>query len=123
MADSNDVTPSEKKEQGSGSGSTATIEPKKQTKAAPKTTPNKTPPKHLPPFKVLLHNDDKNDMEYVVSTILELTTLNENDAIVRMTEAHKSGVALLLVTHKERAELYQEQFTSKQLVVSIEPAE
>ena len=31
--------------------------------------------------------------------------------------------SLLLTTHKERAELYQEQFTSKGLTVTIEPAE
>ena len=30
---------------------------------------------------------------------------------------------MLLVTHKERAELYQEQFESKGLTVTIEPAE
>jgi len=123
MADQNDTPPATEKEGDPSSASTATIEPKKQTKSLPKITPNKTPPKHLPPFKVLLHNDDKNDMEYVVSTIIELTPLKEEDAVVRMVEAHKAGVALLLVTHKERAELYQEQFTSKKLVVSIEPAE
>ena len=33
------------------------------------------------------------------------------------------GVALLLVTHKERAELYADQFQSKGLTVTIEPAE
>ena len=39
-----------------------------------------------------------------------------------MLEAHKSGVALLLVTHKERAELYLDQFQSMGLSVSIEPS-
>jgi ATP-dependent Clp protease adapter protein ClpS len=38
-------------------------------------------------------------------------------------EAHNTGVALLLVTHKERAELYVDQFKSKSLTVTIEPAE
>jgi len=53
--------------------------------------------------------------------IVELTPLNRQDAMNRMLEAHESGIALLLVTHKERAELYQEQFKSKGLVVTIEP--
>ena len=53
----------------------------------------------------------------------ELTPLNEQEATLRMKEADDSGVALILTTHKERAELYQEQFTSKGLVVTIEPAE
>ena len=33
------------------------------------------------------------------------------------------ALALVTVTHKERAELYQEQFQSKSLTVTIEPAE
>jgi ATP-dependent Clp protease adaptor protein ClpS len=62
-------------------------------------------------------------MFFVISTIMELTPLNEQDATLRMEEAHKTGVALLLVTHKERAELYKDQFESKGLVVTIEPDE
>ena len=104
--------------QDAGAGSTAT-----KPKRSPKRSPRKKPPQPLPPWKVLLHNDDKNTYDYVVSTILQLTTLNEQDAELRMKEADKTGVALLLTTHKERAELYQEQFTSKGLTVTIEPAE
>lgn len=76
----------------------------------------------LPPFKVLLHNDDHTPMDYVVRTIRELTPLTRPQAHQAMMLAHTSGVSLLLVTHKERAELYREQFTSKRLIVSIEPA-
>ena len=103
----------------SSEGGTATAKPKTKGKRAPK----KKPPQMLPPWKVLLHNDDKNVRDYVVDTIVELTPLNKQDATVRMDEADKTGVALLLVTHKERAELYQDQFTSKGLTVTIEPAE
>jgi len=77
----------------------------------------------LPPWKVLLHNDDKNSVEFVVVTIMELTPLKEEEAVVRTLEAHEQKVSLLLVTHKERAELYQEQFQSKGLTVTIEPTE
>lgn len=75
----------------------------------------------LPPWKVLLHNDDVNDMIHVVATIMELCTLPRTRAIHLMLEAHTRGLAMLLVTHKERAELLQEQFQSKSLKVSIEP--
>jgi len=98
---------------------TATAKPKRASKPAPKTRP----PQMLPPWKVLLHNDDKNEMGFVVTTIVELTTLNEQDAKLRTVEAHETGVALLVTTHKERAELYKDQFESKGLTVSIEPAE
>jgi len=97
----------------------ATAKPKKKGK----TDPKHRPPQMLPPWKVLLHNDDKNDMVFVVDTIVELTPLNKQDAENRMKEADDSGVALLLVTHKERAELYKDQFESKGLTVTIEPAE
>ena len=117
--------PEEKKDTPLGGGGTgddsgtATAKPK----AVRKTTPKRKPPKHLPPWKVLLHNDDENTPKFVVESIVELTPLNEKEAEVRMLEANDTGVALLLTTHKERAELYQEQFTSKGLTVTIEPAE
>ena len=104
---------------GESGGSTATAKPKRATRKAPK----KKPPQMLPPWKVLLHNDDVNSIEFVIVTIVELTPLNEQDALLRATEAHKDKVALLLTTHKERAELYKDQFDSKGLTVSIEPAE
>jgi ATP-dependent Clp protease adapter protein ClpS len=100
-------------------GSSAATAPKRARKAKPK----QKPPQPLPPWKVLLHNDDKNEMGYVVRTIVELTPLGEQEAARRTLEAHETKVALLLTTHKERAELYQEQFQSKGLTVTIEPAE
>lgn len=76
--------------------------------------------RQLPPYKVLLHNDDVNDMLYVIETIVMLTPLNQSDATERMLEAHLRGCSLLLTTHKERAELYQHQFASRGLTVTIE---
>lgn len=95
--------------------------PANESNAATKPAPVKPPAKQLPPYKVLLHNDDVNEFEYVIQTITSLTTLNQEQAAQRTMEADKQGLALLLVTHKERAELYQEQFTSKRLTVTIEP--
>jgi ATP-dependent Clp protease adaptor protein ClpS len=94
-----------------------------KSKKKPKQAPQKQPPKMLPQWKVLLHNDDVNTHEHVVKSIVELTHLSEEDATVRTKEADKTGVALILVTHKERAELYRDQFQSKSLTVTIEPAE
>jgi ATP-dependent Clp protease adaptor protein ClpS len=80
-------------------------------------------PKMLPPYKVILHNDDKNDFMHVIESIVMLTSLGKDMAELRTVEAHKSGCALLLVTHRERAELYAEQFQSRGLTVTIEPDE
>jgi ATP-dependent Clp protease adaptor protein ClpS len=78
---------------------------------------------YLPPFKVLLHNDDVNTFDDVIFTILKLTPLKKPEAIARTIEAHESGQALLLVTSKERAELYVEQFATFSLTVTCEPDE
>jgi len=85
-----------------------------------KPTSSRRKPGQLPQYKVLLHNDDENDFGHVIRSIVHLTPLQKEEAIQRTIEAHKSGVSLLLVTHKERAELYQEQFTSLSLTVTIE---
>lgn len=97
--------------------------PESQGNVATKTRQQPKPPQPLPPWKVLLHNDDKNTVDHVISSIVELTPLNEQDALDRTKEAHETGVSLLLVTHRERAELYLEQFQTKTLSVTIEPAE
>lgn len=90
---------------------------------AQRPSPTRTPPAHLPPYRVLLHNDDVNAVDHVIASLLELTPLNlQRDAEVTL-EADTTGVALVLVTHQERAELYQEQLQSKLLTVTIEPAE
>ena len=77
---------------------------------------------HLPPFKVLLHNDDANDMGFVVQSLIELTPLRLPAAVKVMECAHEEGIALVLVTHRERAELYCEQFATKGLCATTEPA-
>jgi ATP-dependent Clp protease adaptor protein ClpS len=104
-------------ESNTGNTSTATAKPKRAVRTKPK------PPKQMPPWKVLLHNDDVNAMDFVVNTIVELTPLDRDEAILRMREAHDEKLALLLVTHQERAELYKDQFQTKGLTVTIEPAE
>lgn len=91
------------------------------TQAPPKKAPARPRRRNLPRFKVLLHNDDHNTMEYVVRVIQKLTPLSKEEAVLRMREAHETGVSLLLVTHKERAELYVEQFASCGLTTTIEP--
>lgn len=92
-----------------------------QQAARPAEVKNK--PKNLPPYKVLLHNDDVNSFDHVIAAILKVTTLTPQEAIVRTLEAHETGLALLLTTHRERAELYIDQFASLKLVATAEPAE
>ncbi len=93
-----------------------------QAGTAPGTMTARPRTRRLPPWRILLHNDNVNDMPYVVETIIALTRLNRHAAVVRMLEAHTKGLSLLLTTHREHAELLDEQFQSKRLKVTIEPA-
>ncbi len=118
----------ERDEPAEGDGSSAAVaeppaKPKKDAKSSGKTKPKKNPPGMLPPWRVLLHNDDLNTFEDVIDTVCTLTPLDEFAASRAALEAHRRGLSLLLVTHKERAELYVEQFKSRLVKVTIEPAE
>ena len=93
----------------------------KTGRASPRKQAAKNQPRLLPPWKVILHNDDANDLEDVVRTVFRLTPLNKEEATTRTLEAHETGAALLLVTHQERAELYIEQFRSCGLTATAEP--
>jgi len=52
---------------------------------------------------------------------MRLTPLNAQEAFEKTLEAHETGSSLLLVTSKERAELYVEQFATFGLTVTAEP--
>lgn len=96
--------------------------PQQVSRPTPVSTASLPRSRELPPYRVLLHNDDFNEMRYVVRTIMELTRLDSVRAMEIMKAAHAKGAALVLVTHKERAELFKDQFAGKRLKVSIEPA-
>ncbi len=102
--------------------SDTTSESATATMLPPAKKPVRTPPKELPQYKVLLHNDDVNSFEHVVRSIIQLTTVAPEQALQHTIEAHTHGVSLLLITHRERAELYLDQFMSLSLNVTIEPA-
>jgi len=78
--------------------------------------------KTSPRYRVLLHNDPVNSMEYVVTTLRQVVpSLSEQDAIAVMLEAHNTGVGLVIVCDLEPAEFYCETLKSKGLTSTIEP--
>lgn len=87
-------------------------------------TPTKTPPgrKPLDQYKVLLHNDDENEILFVVRSLVQIVHIPTPAALKATMEAHETGVALVAITHQELAELYREQLQSKGLVATIEKA-
>ena len=78
--------------------------------------------KPSPRYKVLLHNDPVNSMEYVVATLRQVVpSLSEQDAIAVMLEAHNTGIGLVIVCDIEPAEFYCESLKAKGLTSTIEP--
>ena len=74
-----------------------------------------------PKYKVLLHNDPVNSMEYVTISLREVVPkLSEQDAISIMLEAHNTGVGLVIICDLEPAEFYSESLKSKGISSSIE---
>ena len=74
-----------------------------------------------PKYKVLLHNDPVNSMEYVTNVLREVVPqLSEQEAISIMLEAHNTGVGLVIICDLEPAEFYSESLKSKGVSSSIE---
>ena len=76
----------------------------------------------FPPYKVVLFDDDYNEMNYVVFALLHaVTSLTSEDAEHIMLVAHLTGTAVVIVCPKEVAEYYQERILSYGLTATIEP--
>lgn len=80
--------------------------------------------KIAPRYRVLLHNDDFNSMEYVVQVLLTtVPNLTQPQAVSIMMEAHNSGIALVIACAQEHAEFYCETLKNHGLTSTIEPEE
>jgi ATP-dependent Clp protease adapter protein ClpS len=79
------------------------------------------PKSYLPPYRVILLNNINRDMMFIVRTVMELTRFCRAEALHKMWQAHYDGRAILVVTHKERAELFVELFANRGVVVDLEP--
>ena len=74
-----------------------------------------------PRYKVLLHNDPVNSMDYVVKTLRQVVPqLSDQDAISIMLETHNTGIGLVITCDIEPAEFYSESLRSKGLTSTIE---
>lgn len=75
----------------------------------------------LPPYSVILHNDDHHSMDYVVAALLKsVPSLSTEAAVNIMFEAHHTGRAVVITCPLEQAELYRDRLQSFELGVTIE---
>jgi len=77
----------------------------------------------VPPYRVVLHNDDHNSMDHVVRALRRsVPSLSVDDAVRIMFDAHNHGQATVITCAKEEAELYRDRLQSFALTATIEPA-
>jgi len=80
-------------------------------------------PRALEPYKVVLYNDDHNSMDHVVrSLVRSVAGLGMTKAVKIMLEAHNNGRAIVVVCPLELAELYRDRLESCGLTATIEAA-
>jgi ATP-dependent Clp protease adaptor protein ClpS len=73
-------------------------------------TENKT--RHIPMYRVLLHDDSKTHIDFVVWIMLTVFRKDEQEAVAITLEAHRHKVALIVVEPLERAEFHRDQVHS-----------
>src|ERR1700678_4014844 len=68
--------------------------------------------RRIPPFNVILENDDYHSMAFVVDALRKALGLSEEKAFQFMELAHRTGRAVVWTGTKELAELKMEQIQS-----------
>jgi ATP-dependent Clp protease adaptor protein ClpS len=79
-----------------------------QTTPAPTVRPEQET-KQLPPWNVVLLNDDDHTYEYVIRMVQSLFSHGKEKAYTIAKTVDSQGRAICLTTHKEHAELKREQ--------------
>ena len=87
----------------------------------PSSRPDAPRSRPLPPYRVVLTHAGGPDLMGIVRAVIDVTHLCREEATHKMWESHHRGRSQLLVTHKERAELYVDQFAGLGVTVTIEP--
>jgi ATP-dependent Clp protease adaptor protein ClpS len=70
---------------------------------------HETRTKRLPPFNVVILNDEDHTFEYVIEMLIKLFAHSLPRAKDLTWEIHSRGRAIVYTTHKEKAELKRDQ--------------
>lgn len=84
--------------------------PAEPTVADPRTKPvERTRTRRVPPYHVVLSNDDHHSMDFVVNVLRKVLGIPMEKAVAFMLEAHTNGRAIIWTGPREVAELKAEQ--------------
>jgi ATP-dependent Clp protease adaptor protein ClpS len=70
---------------------------------------NETRTRRLPPYNVVILNDEEHTFEYVIELLTKLFAHSLTRAKELTWEIHSRGRAIVYTTHKEKAELKRDQ--------------
>lgn len=77
----------------------------------------------LPPYRVILHNDDHNSMDHVIHALIKsIPRMTSERAAELMLQAHNHGQVSVITCPLELAELYRERLESYGLTATIDRA-
>lgn len=79
------------------------------TVAPPKESPQDTKPKRLPPYHVVVENDDKHTFQYVIETFEKVFRFKKEKCYTLAERIHLDGRASVWSGPKEVAELKRDQ--------------
>jgi ATP-dependent Clp protease adaptor protein ClpS len=79
--------------------------------------------KLLPPYNVILHNDDVHTFDDVARALNKVVGVSLKRGYELADIVHNKGNAIVATCRKEQAELYRERLEGYKLTVTIEPAE
>ncbi len=89
---------------------TAVAEPIVTTQTTPKSqTDVKTQTRRQPPYHVVILNDEEHTFDYVIELLTKLFAHSRATAEELTLRIHQTGRAIVLTTHREKAELKREQ--------------
>jgi ATP-dependent Clp protease adaptor protein ClpS len=89
---------------------TAVAEPIVTTQVAPKSKADpRSETQHLPPYHVIILNDEEHTFEYVIELLAKVFGHSLDAAKALTWRVHNEGRAVVYTTHKEKAELKRDQ--------------
>jgi len=71
-----------------------------------------SPPRRLPPYNVVLLNDNDHTYDYVIEMLGTLFGYNTTKSFVMADQLNPHGRVIVVTTHKELAELKRDQIQS-----------
>lgn len=93
--------------------------PKEPRFVIPKDRSRPSSKEALPPWAVMLHDDEVNEMGFVCEVLCAVTALNLPTAFTVMLKAHRHGESVVTRTHREYGELLAERLIDEGLCVSL----